>query len=222
MHLFKRIILVVTVLLVVAGCQLRQSEQSILDNPTCTPPCWQKITPGVTTRQEFIDLIKKYQYLEQDSFHDYGAPWQGFNDIIRGRIHLNPQTITYFDAFLLNGEIVDLSFHGNWNITLDQAINKLGKPTSIVVVNYGNDIFVEMLLPKKGIAFGYSSVGQPTWLHSKIEPDIKISSIDFYTPDAYKIIIDSGLLSYGILDGNETLSRMQPWKGYGNLSQYRE
>jgi hypothetical protein len=222
MQRLEKTLLTLAVLLVATGCQLRRSEQSIVDNPTCSPPCWQNITPGVTTRQEFIDLITKYQYFQQESLHDYDSSWQSFDDLIRGRIQFGPQAITNFDAFVLNEEIVDLSFHGSWNITLDQAINNLGKPTSIVVIAYGNDIFVEMLIPKKGIAFGYTSIGQPAWWQSRIEPDIKISSIDFYTPDAYEKILDAGLFSYGILDGNETLNRMQIWKGYGNLSQYQK
>lgn len=91
-----------------------------------------------------------------------------------------------------------------------------------MVVKYGNDAFVEMIIQTKGIAFGYSTIDRPSWWHARIGPEIRISSMDFFSAEAYQPMLDSGAFSFGVLDGVATLARMQLWRGYGDLAQYRK
>ncbi len=219
---FWKIIVTIAVISIVSGCQAQPpiSKPSVLDNPLCAPPCWQNITPGLTTRQEALDIIKGYRYLQQGSLHDYAAPWQGFNDLIQTRLQLDPLTVVYFDIYLLDDKVADMSFQADWTLTLDQAITKLGEPTDILVAQAQGEQYVELILPTKGIAFGYSTVARPSWWHSRIEPDIRVNSIDFYSSEAYQPMLDAGSFSFGLLSTEETLRRMQPWNGYGDLSRY--
>lgn len=145
-----------------AGCQTPTPKPTVLDDPICAPPCWQNITPGVTTREGFLNIVKSYRYLDQTSLHDYVAPWQGFDDLISGWLRLSPETVTYFNIFLLDDKVADMSFHADWSLTLEQAITKLGKPTDILVAQAQGDQFVELLLPTQRIAFGYSTIARPS------------------------------------------------------------
>lgn len=221
-HWFERNVICMAVLFVAAGCQIQHPKPSILDNPVCAPPCCQNTTPGMTTHKGFLDSIKSYQYLDQSSIHDYEASWQEFTDLISGRIKFSPDSVTVFDTYFLDDKVAAISFQGDWDLTLGQAQNELGEPTHILVVKEQGEEFVELIIQTKGIAFGYSTLDRPSWWRSRIDPDIRISSIDFYSPDNYQQILDAGLLSYGVLDATETAERMQPWKGYGDLSQYQK
>jgi len=215
----NKIIIGVVIISIVVGCQTQHTETSILDNPTCDPPCWQNITPGLSTQKEFLDFLESYEYINQSSIQDYNAPWQGFDDLIRGRLQFDSKTITYFDIFILDDKVTNISFHGDWNITIDEAINRLGEPTNIIIIYYGNDVFVQMLIQARGIAFGYSTIDRPSSWKLTIQPDIRISSIDFFATDAYKKILDTGLFSYGLLESNETLKALHTWKGYGVIKE---
>lgn len=142
---FGNTIVCIAVIFVGVGCQTPTPKPSVLDNPVCAPPCWQNIVPGVTTGREFLNVIKSYRYLDQESLQ-YNGPWQGFNDLIRGRLRLSPETMTYFNFFFLNDKIADLSFQADRTLTFDQAIKKLGEPTSVVVVQEQGEVFVELII----------------------------------------------------------------------------
>lgn len=109
----RKIAGVTVALLLVAGCQGRVPSPSVLDDPVCAPPCWQNITPGTTSRQEFLETVKGYRYLVSGSLHDYEASWLGFSDVVRGRLQLGAKTVTLLDAFTLDDKIADLSFAGD-------------------------------------------------------------------------------------------------------------
>jgi hypothetical protein len=48
-----------------------------LSAPTCQPPCWEQITPGVTTLDEALDLLAGLPDVRDVSLErDYGAQWE--------------------------------------------------------------------------------------------------------------------------------------------------
>ncbi len=221
-HFAKNLIVAAFALILTTGCENRSPWPSVLGNSACDPPCWQHITPGGTPRQEFLDLIQRNPYLVPGSLHDYGLPSRGFSDLIRGRLQFPSEAETLLDAYLLNDKVAVMVFAGSWDLTLGQAISRLGEPTDVAVFRYGNDVFVYMVIPTRGIAFGYGTVGRPSWWHSRIEPDIRIDSMQYFAPGAYQAMLDAGLFSYGLRDGSATQARMRPWKGYGDLTQYED
>jgi hypothetical protein len=83
-------------------------------------------------------------------------------------------------------------------------------------------MWVTLVDPQKGIAFGYSSASQPDWVYSEIRPEVEIGEVMFFDPEHYQQILDSGILSYYLLSSEETKSRLRPWNGYGNLSKYEK
>lgn len=220
---FVKIVIVASLAAILGtSCQNRSTWPSILDYSACEPPCWQHITPGLTSHQQFLDSLQRIPHLVPGSLRDYGLPSRGFQDFIRARYQFPSEAETYLDAYLLNDKVAVLVFVGGWDLTLGQAISKLGEPTDIAVFRYGGDVFVQMVTPIKGIAFGYSSVGHPSWWHSRIEPDIRIDSIQYFALDAYQPMLDAELLSYSSVGASATLAKMRQWKGYGDLSQYED
>ena len=77
---------------------------------------------------------------------------------------------------------------------------------------------VTLLNPNIGIAFSYSSSQQL----SEIKPDDEISGVSFFDPKQYPKILASGIFSFHQLSVEETLERLRPWNGYGDLSQYEK
>ena len=79
-HLF-----LLTMVLVTSSCSLAQIEEdplTILEMKTCEPPCWQGITPGVTTLEEANILTQQITYVPSGS--DILEPDRVFTDGIHG------------------------------------------------------------------------------------------------------------------------------------------
>ncbi|HEY9152200.1 MAG TPA: hypothetical protein VIN60_04885 [Anaerolineales bacterium] len=203
------------------GCQTSIVKPSVLDNPVCAPPCWEKITPGLTTRLDALNLIKIYKYLQKDSLRDYAAPWQGFNDLVVASFQLDTQTVTYLDIYFLNDKVAIISFQASWSLTLDQAINRLGKPTNIIVNQVQGQEYVELFSPTQGIAFGYID-SAPWWGNAKIGSDNTINQLDYFSPEGYQAMLDDRLLAYGSVETGDLSKKIEPWNGYGDLSQYEK
>ncbi len=65
-----------------------------LENPSCSPPCWEGITPGKTTLEEANFLITKIQNVEVSSYnfktnHGISTSWGIENYSISGTIWAN-------------------------------------------------------------------------------------------------------------------------------------
>ena len=59
----KYILLLLELLL--AGCQATPAHPSLFENPVCEPPCWEKITPGGSTKGEALAILSKITAIDQ-------------------------------------------------------------------------------------------------------------------------------------------------------------
>jgi len=54
---------------------LRMWQLTWLDQPTCSPPCWQSITPGLTTRNEALTILENMPSVEITYNEEGGLTW---------------------------------------------------------------------------------------------------------------------------------------------------
>lgn len=54
-----------------------------LDQPICRPPCWQNITPGLTTRDEAVSILENMPGIKITDNGKYGLDW-GFDSKAEG------------------------------------------------------------------------------------------------------------------------------------------
>jgi hypothetical protein len=205
--------------LVLAGCGTSGKHPSIFENPICEYPCWENITPGITTKDDALATLSKVDIVKQPIF-DLRDTARGFSSELRFSLYDEKSSLS--GSVLMMEDVVALiDFGTKLNLTLEQAIERFGTPQSILAF-HSNLMWVTFVDPQKGIAFGYSSAGHPDWVYSEIRPEVEISEVMFFDPKQYQQILDSGFLSYYLLNSEETKSKLRPWNGYGDLSKYEK
>lgn len=196
------------------------SEISILDNSVCSPPCWENIVPGKTSRDELLAALANIDNLDQSSIVQQDYPnKKSFNHVIHGNLYLEPDALTRVSACLSDETVVVLSFWGDLNLTLGEAIEGFGNPEGVLIYRRGFTV-ISFLYPSKGFVLRFDTTGEYWKSFDSIVPEMEIKTIDYFQPAYYHEILDLGWFSEGMWDYQESMSRMKPWRGYGEIDKY--
>ncbi len=215
--------LLVLLLISVVGCTWLSPGASVLELSSCEPPCWNGITPGVTSKQETLDILSQLPIVEQDSLVVVGRPWQLFDDTLRFSLSppgfLSRRPAVYGEAEILDGRVAELTLCGQLRITFGDVVGRTGPPNIIITVSGGEQggLIVTALNPSLGLEYGYGTNYVPTDLRSELSPEIELSCLTYFDPALYDQMLDAGLFA----NGYAPLPRMllQPWAGYGSLDE---
>jgi hypothetical protein len=215
----NKIITLFLIGLTLVGCEKSSRHQNIFESPICEPPCWENITPGATTKSEALAILSEVDAINQPIF-DLKNTAKGFDSELRFSLFGDKSGLRG-SVFILENRVSLMDFGTNLDITLQRAIELFGVPESILVF-HSNEYWVTLLNAQTGIAFGYSSAGHPDWAYSEIKPEVEISEVMFFNTEQYQQILESGFLSYYLQSADEAKSKLRPWNGYGDLSQYEK
>ena len=196
------------------------NKTSILDNPVCSPPCWHNIIPGRTSRDELFAALASIDNLDQSSIVQQDYPNnKDFNYFIHGNLYLDADSSTLVSAYTLDEIVIELDFFGNLNLTLEEAIEGFGEPEGVLIYHSSHGYMViNFLIPSKGIVFSFNDIGE-IWKPTSIIPKLEIRSINYFSPNYYEKILEMGWFSEGKWDYQESVERIKPWKGYGNIEE---
>jgi hypothetical protein len=211
----KKIISILSIMILLTGCQKRSNQFTFFENPVCSPPCWENIVPGVTTKQELLERISSLEFVDKSSVYTDENPWEGFQGRVGFSFNNEYKSIS-FHSYLINDTVAAMVIQGDLNISLDQMIKYVGTPKNILLVHHG-DLFVSLFDLDKGFSLGYDTIGRPDWWLSEIRPDIKVNMVIFLAPQYYQTILDARFLSYQQYNSNETLQMSLPWAGFGKI-----
>ena len=210
------------------GCQLFTPKSSVLDDLICSPPCWQNIVPGISTKQDALSILSELPYIDKQSIRVYdpkqvlqeGTPDRVFDEIIDVLFASGGPSQTTLGIYLIGGKVsvISLQLYSS-DVSLSEAIEKLGEPQSIVITPYAHNFVVGFVDPSKGVALTYSTVGKPKRQLLEIYPEIKVSSIYFFDPESFEQFLDSRRLTLGQRDGEETIEHLEQWAGYGKIEE---
>ena len=207
----KKILILFLCGLFLVSCEPK--PPSIFTNLICEPPCWENITPGVTTKNDALTTLSKISAIDQPIHHTQPVP--GFDEEIGFTLYKDINKLGSID--ILKDRVSRIGFgYNRMGITLQDAIRLFGMPESILIVHVGEIYSVTFVDPQKGIEFGYYFRNNAT----EILPKDGIMGIAFFDPKQYQLFLNTGFFSYGQMGGDETIKRMRPWKGYGSISQY--
>ena len=199
--------------LFLAGCEAPLQYPNLFKNPVCKPPCWENITPGVTTKADALAILSKIDAVDQPII-DKNQPFLQFDDEIDFHIYKDLSSQGFMD--ILKDRVSMIGFGPKLDIKLLDAIRLFGPPQSVLVVHAGEIYAVTLINPHAGIAYGYNFNDQAT----EIKPGDEISIVDFFDPKQYQLFLNYGIFSYFQMSADEASQRMQPWKGYGAIGQY--
>lgn len=220
MKYLSLLICLVLILLVISTSACKpetylSSEISILDNPVCSPPCWQNIVPGETNRNDLLAALAGIDNFDQSSLVQRDYPNnKAYNQVVYGKLYLEPNAVTFVSAYLSNETVVVLNFTGLWNLTLEEVIEEFGEPEGVFFYHSNDFNVVSFLIPSKGVAFRFAI---PRGSVDSIVPEMEIKDIDYFSPDYYFEILEMGWFSEGKWDYQESIAKMKPWRGYGDI-----
>jgi hypothetical protein len=218
----RTLVIPIALVCLVAGCQILKARPSVIDGLVCAPPCWQNITPGETTEQEALKIVSALPLIDTESIQNL-PPAQDIHSVYSRAIYAfflpDDPSQTHLFIGIINNRVADIFLDGYWDLTLEKTFEKLGEPQYVLVANYGTEFAIGFIIPPKGIAFGYTTVGRPGWQRTKISSKITIEYIDFFDPNTYQQFLDSRTLTYGDLSGKEISERLVPWVGYGDIQE---
>ena len=208
------VIIAVLIGLFLASCEVLSSQTNIFEHPSCSPPCWEGITPGLTTKEEALSILSKLNMIDQPIV-DPNQAFINFDDAFHFTFYHDINRLGFI--YIFDDKVSTIAFDNKLNTKLQQAIKLFGNPKSILVEHAGEYDAATLLNPEKGIIYGYRFHLDET---SIVGPDAALDSVAFFDPKQYQLMLSSGFLSYGDLDGDETIKNMRPWKGYGSVYQY--
>jgi hypothetical protein len=170
----------------------------------CEPPCWQNITPGVTTFVEAKKILQSLSFVEQlEENRDYRETdliwiWKGANKTTTRMSFRSENNVTVVDRIFLAFPTV---------FTLEELVTKFGQPSHALtavsgnhhrgIINYTTELFYE----NKGV-FLYHYFYVPD--KPELEPGLKLQHFEF----SDKPLSDSFKKS------------MKQWQGYKPFELY--
>ncbi len=168
----------------------------------CNAPCWEGITPGKTTLDEAIEIIKKLPFVSSYTIDYYGI---NFN-----WIHNNVQGIAYINANQPTRVISYIIPFRTFRYKLGDIISVYGEPTHIVAkaVNYGAIVGHSLLLfwLKDGFALRNPIDGTlPT-----LDTATMLEGFGVITPDI------EGVNNYFVGAKYD----IRPWEGFKDFNYY--
>ena len=186
---------------------------------SCDPPCWNGITPGVTTLDEARARLRQYlqppDYLNESTFMDesvelnWYAPNQGLN------------------AVGASGGVVQLVSINVDGVTAADVLAQYGPPPAqLGLQRQGSErvlYAVTFLYPERGLSIllrtGRSSLLRPSPTRGfAIQPDTPVTAIR-YLPAAPVDQFVARLPEVRRAQAVETArARLRPWSGYGDES----
>jgi hypothetical protein len=189
-------------------------HHNIFDNPNCKYPCWENITPGITTKADVVAILTDLEIIKQP-FIDGKRPGGGFDDYI------------YFDfAGEMSGgrgwidfredKVILISLEGRWDLTIQEAISSFGIPQSVLAERAGEFEAISFFYPQDGIVFGRRFSQGP----SEVRPKDHIYEVNFFDPTQYEQLLEAGFFNYSAISASEVFQRMRNWEGYGTIDEY--
>jgi len=204
-------ICLLTMILVTSSCTLQQTAKdplTILAMKTCEPPCWQDITPGITTLDEANSLIRQISIYPENpdifapvgifSHKDVGVSFHFSESQIKVEIFVNDQGIVDYIKFI---------FTDRNRPRLGDCINLYGEPQFIgLSINRGLEFTesrFQIKYPQITLGFFRDMIFRPKLVKIPYSSFTHIKSITYFSrliePTNYDYIFpwkENGVLEY--------------------------
>jgi hypothetical protein len=172
-----------------------------LENPACLPPCWEGITPGVTTITETFSILQK-------------MPGVSKTENTRGKLTGIPIR-WYFDQSGGDGLVseddygrvasLEIGFEYIQSLTVDEVITAYGLPTNVQAGRLQGNSGLYIIYMDKGLILDTTLPVRNEKVF--VSPDTRVNNLFFIPP---------GVDNY--LKFMKSYYNISEWKGYGSYS----
>jgi hypothetical protein len=173
-----------------------------LGHPVCQVPCWQNITPGVTTRDDAMIILQKTPDVVSIYNGTYGISWYFGAKTEAGDITLSTDEKV---------ELIWLENSSSKEWYLERVVASYGFPKYVQPYDCRDGMCLTALVyPDMGIAlsvFVENKGNKDNLYQIEIRPDLIVDRVFF---------IERGIDNFLKLPGFQDTSLLMDWKGYGN------
>lgn len=189
--------------------------ENIFGNSSCSWPCWQGITPGITTSTEALQKINDSPLVIVNSIQVEGSMTDQGKAFWQWKLSHNEESVVSGMMKWKDGTILWINLNTDSIVPIGVIMNGFGEPQKIEVIDcteiiegpqwwcttlyYATDGFE--------IDIEWERLGNED---VSITSNYPIKSVYLFEPST----IEDWLLSWGL---NPTNRDFQDWKGYGNL-----
>jgi hypothetical protein len=175
-----------------------------LDNPSCLAPCWQGITPGITTTEQATSILKKIPGVEFTYTGEYGVSWKfNENDTDSGDLRVSENGVV---STIWIGNSIDK------DLFLETIITSQGEPAYLemydcrLLDNEKAMCPTILVYPNKGLLIDVflEDTGEAGTHEINIQPSAIVSGVYFMKPGIENFKALPEFQEYELLE----------WKGY--------
>jgi len=103
------------------------ADQSWLADETCSAPCWQGIQPGISSRQDAIQLVEGLSFVDGKNMRTYDESNVGFLCRV-------PSDVACVSMQFKAGILIDVRLYMNYPLSIKQVVEKLGPPAGYSII----------------------------------------------------------------------------------------
>lgn len=170
-----------------------------LMNAQCAPPCWEGIIPGKTTLPEAVEIIQKMPGVQMTGVYHNTVYWEQYQS------YFGFALVSEGDNTILS---IVIDFDRKQGISLQEAINVFGKPSSVQSFSCAQNICdVYVIYPELGLSLRLLlESGEYAFT---IAESSEIVGIKFFTPGIDNYLKEPIFQAFSIRE----------WVGYGIYSE---
>jgi len=220
----KFLLLVLVSLLIPLLSSCTKPHSIILEDSTCSPPCWKSIHPGTTQVKDAVQILKSMQevhfppsFYERDTDKGEGFFSWFFDGSVpesSGRIYFHNHLVT------------KIRFNTK-HLTFGDVVSKLGDPAQFLAVSGWADtqwLEIFLIYPSSGIVVTYyksyfwgSDNGQ-----FDLVDDLRVFSILYFNPELYSEVLITDVFNRTLADHTTLTDNLQDWDGFGTIEYLNE
>jgi len=184
----------------------------MLDKPVCLAPCWENITPGVTTREELSQMLNQGQGTFDIRASVGSFPWGDTLSWCEGGTGCGSSgDISVFSAFDNKGIVQEVFLYPSIVLYLKDFVPLYGYPDKVGFPEPASSdsiaIVVDLLYPRIGLILEFLSENKGSFISPSvnIRKNLEIVHIFYTVP---------GLNYYSLHNVSVNPFQQFEWKGY--------
>jgi hypothetical protein len=199
----------------ITACKPSSSKTSSITNNVCSPPCWQNITPGETTREDAIKLLTNLSDIKKSSIESTSTVEP--NDSIKWI--WNSKADDYSGRIFFQGDVTALIAvtPKEKKLQFKDIIYGFGEPERVLAFRTKGEqaiITIYVLYPSKGYGFMdyYISDSRNTERTVEVKPEEEVKYVWLGEVKTFYQNLTNGKIDR--LPNNIVNENTQIWNGY--------
>lgn len=207
----RKLIYCTLLLLSLSACKASSSaDTSLFSDTHCSPPCWQNLTPGISTLTDVQQFLNGLQTNEQKTIKVIGSKdedvfgWVSAQSGGTRQVCVKAERLTMIEIIRPD---VDLQ--------LGMVVDYFGPPEYLYAAAeaHGEIYVIHLYYPSQGIAF----ISLPKVKNmGDIKPDMLVDEIHYFVPGDLASYSSSRCWGADYIT-RSVIPNIQPWSGFGRV-----